>query len=295
MPDSNQSNLENKIMARIKSGQVSLRSRYVFMAEKLSLGSAVVLSLLLAVLLAALVLYYFKTSDNLIYLSFGSRGLMAFLESFPYLTVAVTVILVLAAGYLVKRAEFSYRWPFKYLALGLVGFVILSGVALGAVGVGEKIEQESLRAGWAGGLFRPLLAPPYEGRRGLVGRVTEIGNDYLLVQTPRRVMRIDLSNLQATLPETIQEGIMVVAIGDRQEDSFAAKEIRLATPEDMPLIHHGIKRRFGPGDFTKREFTPAERDCLRNCFKQKAGWRDCRNSCLPMPPVAPKIFDMPVK
>ena len=47
--------LENKIMSKIKSGKIKLRSRYVFAAQKLGLGGALVLTILLAILFFSLV------------------------------------------------------------------------------------------------------------------------------------------------------------------------------------------------------------------------------------------------
>ena len=72
-------NIEDKVMSEINSGRVKLRSKYIFLAEKLGIGSAFALSALLGVLFFTLVLYYLRASDNLRYLSFGSRGLFAFL------------------------------------------------------------------------------------------------------------------------------------------------------------------------------------------------------------------------
>ena len=89
--------IEEKVMAEIKSGKVKLRSRYVFLAEKLGIGSAFIFSVFLAVLFFTLVLFYLQASDNLGYLSFGSRGMFAFLETFPYLLVATLIICVFIA------------------------------------------------------------------------------------------------------------------------------------------------------------------------------------------------------
>ena len=43
-------NLEDKVMSEIKSGRVKLRSKYIFLAEKLGVGSVLVFTILLAVL-----------------------------------------------------------------------------------------------------------------------------------------------------------------------------------------------------------------------------------------------------
>ena len=100
-------NLEDKVMESIKGGNVKLRSRYLFLAEKLGLGSALVLTILLAVLFFSLVLFYLQATDNLWYLSFGSRGIYAFLESFPYFLVVALVILILLSDWILKKSGVS--------------------------------------------------------------------------------------------------------------------------------------------------------------------------------------------
>jgi len=64
---SGKNELEKNVMDKIKTGRVKLRSRYVFLAEKLGLGSALALSFMLAALFFSLFLSYLKASDNLVF------------------------------------------------------------------------------------------------------------------------------------------------------------------------------------------------------------------------------------
>jgi hypothetical protein len=103
--------LENSIMGKIKSGQVKLKSKYIFWAEKLGLGTAFALTVILSILFFNLILFYLKETDNLKYLSFGKFGIFAFLESFPYLLVVVFIVLIVLAGCFIQEAVriFSHR------------------------------------------------------------------------------------------------------------------------------------------------------------------------------------------
>src|SRR3989338_8494632 len=118
--------MEEKVMKEINQGSVKLRSRYLFLADKLSMGSVLALTVLLAILFCSLALLYLKSSDNLGYLSFGNRGVLAFLESFPYFLMAMIIVLMFFAGFLIKKSDISYKNPFGYYALGLVGVFLLS-------------------------------------------------------------------------------------------------------------------------------------------------------------------------
>ena len=138
-----QNKIENEVMNKISSGKLQLRSKYIFLAEKLGIGSAFTLTILLAVLCFNLALFYLRASDNMAYLSFGSQGFLTFLESFPYLLVVALIILVFCAGWLIKKSDLSYKKPFGYFAVGLICFVVIGGIILTYTTVAGKIGQEN--------------------------------------------------------------------------------------------------------------------------------------------------------
>ena len=75
----------------------------------MGLGSALLLSALIAVFFINLVLFYAKSTDNLEYLSFGFQGALAFLESFPYLWMLLGILFIFIACYLIKKYDISYK------------------------------------------------------------------------------------------------------------------------------------------------------------------------------------------
>lgn len=238
--------IEARVMGNIKSGKVKLRSKYVFLAEKLGLGSAVILSLLLSVLFFNLVLFYLKASDNLAYLSFGSLGFFAFLESFPYLLVVSFIILVFIVGYLFKKTEIAYQKPFGYLAVGLMFFILLTGSGLAFTNIAEEIERQAFEARSFGFLFHPFLQKGTEDHQyGIVGRIVEVGKNYARVQTTRTVESLDFSGVTNLNNIRLAEGDFIMVIGERGCGGFRATSLHLIDPSDMPMIRRGIHRRFG--------------------------------------------------
>lgn len=243
-------NIENRVMDKIKSGRIKLRSRYIFLAEKLSIGSVFILSALLAILFFNLALFYLRASDNLAYLSFGSRGFFAFLESFPYLLVAVFVLLIFVAGFLVKKSEWSYKKPFGYVAVGLIALVIIFGSVLALTNIAEQIERGAFGRHTAGKFFRPFFEHGLmEKRRGEAGRVIEVSENYAVIQTPRGLQKIDLGGLEDKPDQLPAVGSFIMAVGERKDDVFIAYGIRVVNEKDLPMIRRGVRRRFG--DFQK--------------------------------------------
>lgn len=251
-------NIEEKVMSQIKTGRVKLRSKYIFLAEKLGLGSALALTIMLAVLFFNLVLFYLKASDDIGYLSFGSRGLFAFLESFPYALVIGLIILVFAAALIVKRGGYLYQRPFGRIAVGLVCFILAVGVVLTFTDIAERIEMRAFGPHPDGMFFRPFLGHGLDERSGgVAGRIIELGENFINIQSPRDVTEVDLSRLESPLPEPLSPGQFVIVVGERQENIFIAKSLRVVGEGEMPMIRRGVHRRFG-------EFVPRAQSFPQN-------------------------------
>lgn len=263
--------LENSIMGKIKTGQVKIRSKYVFLAEKLGLGTAFALSVLLSILLFNLILFYLKETDNLKYLSFGKFGLFAFLESFPYLLVVVFIILIVLSGYLITRSDVSYKKPFGYLAIGLVVFIMLFGGILTYTNLGKEFEARARQGGPAQMLLHPMMN---ERDNGVAGVVFEKGEDYLILQTPQGLKTVDLKDLK-DVPE-IEKGQFIIAVGKKNGNDFKVEKIKVINKEDLPAINRGIEFKFNPSGDNENP-SMKDRFCVKKCLD--SGGKDCFENC----------------
>jgi hypothetical protein len=243
----NQSNnFEDKIMGQIKCGKVKLRSRYIFWAENFGLRSAFVLSLLLGVLAFTLVLFYLQATDNLIYLSFGRVGMLAFLESFPYYLVIGFIILIFLIGIILKKSELFYKFSFSYSAVSLLVVVVVGGAALAYTQVPQFIEEQGYNeSGGVAGFIRPFLHNCFQQRKyGISGRITEMEPHAIVLQTPDGLRRIDFSLLPNIDRSLFEVGKFVVLVGNREGDLFYAKMIQVIDQKRIPMIHRGLRHRF---------------------------------------------------
>ncbi len=246
MENSNETT-QNKVMEQINTGQVKLRSKYLFLAEKFSIGSGIILSVLLAIFFLSLLFYYLRATDNIIYLSFGESGLLAFLESFPYLLVTAFIACVLLAGALLKMSGSVYRQPFKYIALILVGGILVVGIGLTLARVDRIFEKNMYLRSRTGIIVQPLLQPGLNERnRGIAGRVVEIMSPFMTLQTPRGLQKVDISQVPSVDTANLATGMFVVGIGQKQEGLFLARHVRQVAPGKTRIIEGGVNRRFGP-------------------------------------------------
>lgn len=238
----NNKKLEEKIMDQIKKGKIKVRSKYVFLAEKLGIGSAFVLSFILAILFFNLILFYLKTSDNLKYLSFGSFGFLAFLDSFPYLLVVSFIILLVIIIFIFSKTRFSYKKSFRDSVIAIILLILIGGGVLAYTDFSKNIEENSFNRG-LGSVFRPFLQRGMEMRdRGMAGRIYQVAENYLIVETPHGQQKISLEVIKEK--QNFKKGDFIISIGERRGDLFIAFDIKVLDPSEMPMIGRGIHRRF---------------------------------------------------
>ena len=287
MENKNSQKLENKIMSEIKSGKVRLRSKYLFLAEKLGLESAFVLSVALSILFFNLFLFYLKTTDNLEYLSFGASGIAAFLESFPYLLIISFISFLFLAGYLMMRTDFSYKKPFKYFAVSLIAIVMIIGGALAYTDMSEKIEEQAFSENLSGAILKPFLNRGMELRgNGLAGKIFEVSDDYIIMEIPRGLQKVDVENLKSEGKSELDKNQFVIAIGERKGDIFIASQIRVVDENSMPMIRRGIYRNYKHNlmnsHLKQNRFLIQDEDmkkCMDECLKLNEYRRKCFDNC----------------
>ncbi|GEM_PF-567651 len=296
--------LEDKIMSEIKSGRVKLRSKYVFLAKKLGLNSGIILTVILSILFFSLVLFYMRTTDSLEYLSFGKAGILAFLESFPYLLVVSLILLLFATGYLITKTEWSYKKPFKYFALGILTLVLIVGSAAAYSGVTESIEEQAFKNRVPGMFLKPLIGRGIESRgRGIAGKIYEINDNYLILETPRGFEKVSLLELDCDNsdshrfseagcqdPFTIDQ--FIIAVGKKEDSVFVAEKIHVVGEKGFPpMIRRGIHRQFVSFSRNYSTITPPlpshllnfdeqTNECIKECFKNRIHPRECFDKCI---------------
>jgi hypothetical protein len=290
MKEDNNQNLENAVMGKIKSGQVKLRSKYIFIAEKLGLDTALTLSFVLASLLFNLIFFYVKETDNLKYLSFGKDGIFAFLESFPYLIVIAFILFIVLASYLISKSESLYKRSFGQLVVFLIISITFFGAILTYTNVAERIEKESFK-NEAGRFFRPFVAPPEIRDNGMSGVIYEKGDNYLILKTPRGLMNMDIGNIEKTSLEKFKVGEFVISIGQREGKNFVASKISIVRKEDIPSETRRIDYKFQGIDEKKDEcpkdvppdimyFEEEKKECIKECLNSGKCIKDCFAECI---------------
>jgi hypothetical protein len=264
--------LENKIMGKIESGKIKLKSKYIFWAEKLGLQTAFTFSIILSVVAFNLILFYLKETDNLKYLSFGKIGIFAFLESFPYLLVISFILLIVLSGYIITKSDASYKNSFSKMVVFMILLIIFFGGALTFTVIPKEIEKYSRDNSMK--IFLPI---DDIREKSVSGIIFEKYDNSLIIKTPQGLRRIIFEK-----DYKLEKGQFIVSIGQRNNFDFFAHDIKIVRKEDLPAIERGINFRFGENNRIPKQllfFEEAEKECISKCLEVKDRIGECIRSC----------------
>ena len=221
--------LKAKVMRKIRDGRVNFRSRYIFLAKKLGLGGGLTLSLILAALFVNLTFFGVKATGSLEFLSFGKKGILAFLESFPYHWILIGLAFFVFASIVLSRYDISYKKPFKRILAILLLLVFIAGAVISLSGVNEAIEDRVNQ-----GHFR-FLRSFYGKRHGvwrdaLLGEIAEVKIEGLMVDiTEEETVFVKFTeNTLFPAGADFNKGDYIQVIGEWEEEVFNAQVLQIA-------------------------------------------------------------------
>lgn len=237
--------LESAVMERIASGHIKLRSRYVFLAERVAFGSALLFGALASALVFSLIFFYVRETETLAYFAFGSDGVSAFLESFPFGSVIAFVVLSFATALLLRRADISYRRPFVFVVGFLFLFIVGTGFALAKSRAMDVMEAASYRENFAGRMMRPFFGHGAGGGQmrkfGVVGRVLSVEGSEILMQTPEGVRKLQFQQVVGRAQDLVP-GAFIMGVGAREGESFRMKKYRIVPEDEARMMRRSVHR-----------------------------------------------------
>ncbi|MBI2409632.1 hypothetical protein HYV30_01145 [Candidatus Kaiserbacteria bacterium] len=179
---SNQPDIRKNVLEKIRAGEIKMRPRSSFMLQRILIGISAALVLAASLLALSFAFFSVKTSGAQYLLLFGTQGLQAFLSLFPWTSLILFLLLIVALEFLVRRFTSAYRFPVLRV-FGAVLFVGLAGSALLDV---TPLHYSIFRAANTGQL--PALTPLYgeldapRPEQGLYsGEITSIGSSTITI------------------------------------------------------------------------------------------------------------------
>lgn len=238
-----------EVLARISGDRVHMRSRAHFVLMGVLRVALFALALLAAVFIASFAFVVVRLSGVLTLLQFGPRGARVVVGALPWTLVVAAVVCLVAAVLMARRVPAVYRRP---LMISAVAFAL--GIALLAVLLAHTPFHRFLRM--HGGDRWPLIGDFYRSHRvdrvrgALVGTVTTVAEDRLLMDTADGPIAIRLDGHTHRPSRPVVAGDRIIVIGDRTSDGMRAFGVRriVSDPDDtwpgIPMPMHSLRRGF---------------------------------------------------
>ena len=234
----------DRIMAQIKTGRTSMRSRWLCYSEELGLRTTWILVVFILIAVINLIAFMVSRGPEGQFIEFGTSGLGVILKHFPYGWLALALALMVFAIVAMKSFSWSYLFPFKLFSILLIGGVFTAGGVAFATGINDTLYQKLIEEPGSG---NSLLAKLYclcanrslDSDKALMGEILDINNNELVIQTPTLDIVTVTANadtlwLDDTEPETF---FMVKMLGEKTDDySFLATHIKVHNVKGMAVI-----------------------------------------------------------
>lgn len=215
-------NLSATIMQKIAQDKIQVEPKWHFLVASFFMTFGLVTLLILTAYLISLSWYLVKMHSSLYYLWFGSRGTLAFWETFPGLYLLMALVSLSAGVYLLKRYDIVYKLRREYLLLGLLLGMIVAVAGMNVMGLNTHLSKKrAVRA-----LYMQYSAQQnwYKGQVDIVDRKRMMVKP---LQNQRSLMVEWTEDTRLPKGERFLPGEWVIMIGDWKGQIFVAEGISL--------------------------------------------------------------------
>lgn len=111
-------------MQKIRKDEISMRARWLFVAERLGLQGGLALTIIVLIFLLNAFLYYIKSNGLLMSLHFGDSIWQNLLHSLPYDLILIIIAFAIVLNIVIKKFDFSYKRPFILIMIAFIGTIM---------------------------------------------------------------------------------------------------------------------------------------------------------------------------
>lgn len=128
----NKADFGNEIMAKISSGEISMRPRWYFIAGSL-LGISGLIGLSIGVVYLTNIMFFLLRKHG----PMGTWRLEAMLSGFSWWIPAVAIAGIAASIWLLKKYDFSYKKNFLLVVISFIASIIIAALLIDSLGLNE--------------------------------------------------------------------------------------------------------------------------------------------------------------
>lgn len=230
---------KDAVLDKIRAGAVTMRPKFYFIVKALIVAAVAALVLTLSVFLASFIFFSVRLNGTDALLAFGSRGVMTFLQVFPWSFLVLDFALIVLLEWLLRRFRFAYSRPVLYILIALIALVTSASIV---VAEGTTFHDQLLEHADREELPVPLDAF-YQGARekpqaelGVFrGEVVEVRDTTFVITNDDTDHDEDDGTWEISFPddfdrEDVEIGDRVFVAGDHDDGAVS--------PYGVKVLHH---------------------------------------------------------
>ena len=130
MENNSQPHIQERVLEKIRKGEVGMRPRLYFVAQVAAVAALALVTLALSIYVLSFILFSIHESGEQFLLGFGGRGLLTLAELFPWLTLLLVVALFVALEWLLRYFKFGYSFSMLRIFLSIAAVAVVGSAAV---------------------------------------------------------------------------------------------------------------------------------------------------------------------
>jgi len=231
--------IADTITDKIEKGEIKMKSPFSVWAKKIGINSSIVAIIGLLTFTIGLILYWTNSNSDLLFGGYGNPGLFSFVQSFPYVFMAIFAILFVFLALIFRTFDFSYKKPFFSILL----FVAIGILVIGWISIKQQVGQQIYQQ--EGRFFRMGMM---NNKNTVSGIVTKVNANAITIQDEEDNNAIVNLNSNTHFPYGQPKiGDSVRAVGTRVGSTFNALGVRVFDETNPSTLGPGMMRGRGQG------------------------------------------------
>ena len=175
-------NIEQNVLAAIRSGEVKMRPRWRFILNAALVAVGVTILFLALLFLVSFIFFMLRHTGVGLIPAFGFGWIM-FFRRLPWVLIGLVVVFIVVLEVLVRRYAFAYKRPLVASVLSILGVVLIGGVILAATNLHRQLLTSAQHNGlppMIGGMYRGFGMPRFNDIRR--GEIVQIAGNIFVIQ-----------------------------------------------------------------------------------------------------------------
>lgn len=225
--------VSQKVIEKIRTSQVKMKSRLVFVLERLSIKSVFGLLLIIATLIISLMIFLIQQQSSSQLLGLGSKATSSFLSDLPWSWFFIAIIFILLATVILRKFTLAYRQTLKqsFISLAIIVILISSLLSLTGFHQGLAAKASELDISLLKSVYRRALTCDFDQEHLLIGKVISLDKEKRTVEVitvGHQPMTIQLFSDTKIIARP-EVGEIIGAIGYKEGNIFYAQGVREIT------------------------------------------------------------------